>query len=260
MLPHPSTTHKGQNGKVAILSGSKDYYGATVLTSLACLKSGIDLVFPIIPECNRIIQASYSPEFIIKTYPEDYFTSESIALVLDNVKNVDVLIIGPGLGKNKRTLKALNILIPQLNFPLVIDADALYALNTSFKLPNNSVLTPHKTELKELLKKNLPTNQKDLEIEIKHLSENTNATVVLKGPIDIIVNQNEIHLNRTGNESLTKGGTGDILAGLIGGYIAQGLTAYEASKLATKNLGEAGDKLFKQKGYKYLTGELIDIL
>ena len=260
MINHYPTSHKGENGKVCIVSGSRDYYGATVLSALSCMKSGIDLSYLVIPECNRKITASYSPSFIIRSYENSFLCPENIEEIYKLEQKVDCFLIGPGLSKNEKTLEVISLLLLNLKKPLIVDADALYSLSPDTKLPNNSVITPHKKELETILGKKTPSKKEDLEKTLKNLSKKINATVILKGPKDTIVQKDKIAYNTTGNESLTKGGTGDILAGLVTGFIAQNIDSFSSAKLATKILGKAGEKLFAKKKYNYLVEELIEAI
>lgn len=256
MMPcivHKKDSHKGQNGKVLIISGSKDYYGATVLTALSCLKSGVDLVYIYTPEINRQIVASYSPEFIIKTYSSDYFNIGAVNKISSFLDSVDCVLIGPGLSRDDEILFSTKKILEYIKTPIILDADSLYALDKNITLPTNSVVTPHMNEFRFIC------DSLDTE-DIVKISKMLNCTVVKKGRIDIIVQGENYYENETGNESLTKGGTGDILAGLISGFIAQGEKGFDASKRATYELGLASIRLFKEKRYNFLASELINNL
>jgi len=263
MIKHNISSHKGQNGKVCIVSGSRDYYGATILSALSCLKSGVDLVYLIIPECNRVITASYSPAFIIRSYENTFLCPENVGEIYRLEDQVDCFLIGPGLSRNEKTLATVKTLLNKIKKPIVLDADGLYALkdiNTldQISLQNNSVITPHRKELEIIMGEQLLRSRKDLEKTLINLSKKMNSTILLKGKEDLIIYKSKISHNKTGNESLTKGGTGDILAGLVAGFIAQKVDGFTSAKQATKILGQAGDKLFAKKKYNYIVEELLE--
>jgi ADP-dependent NAD(P)H-hydrate dehydratase / NAD(P)H-hydrate epimerase len=247
---HQKDSYKGQNGKVLVISGSKDYYGASVLCGLACFKSGVDLVHLFIPEINRQIVASFAPEFIIKTYNSTILNSEAVGQMYPQMSDYGCVLIGPGLTSDAQVLDALRRFLPLIKVPIVLDADGLNALESDMELPDNSVITPHRQEIKQVCQ---IMKSDDFSV----ISSLLNCTVLVKGTIDYIIFRDNYFENTSGNESMTKGGTGDILAGIIAGLVAQGLSGFEATKKACLVLGNAGDELYKKKGYSYLTSELI---
>ena len=145
-----------------------------------------------------------------------------------------VVVIGPGLGDEKDTTKALKELLSKLEKPTIVEASALLYTNS---LPETTVLTPHRGEFKKL------TGDDPTPENVQKWAKNLNVTILCKGPEDIIANKDELIVNKTGNALLTVGGTGDVLSGLIGGLMAQGEEPIEACQIATDTLGEAANHL-----------------
>lgn len=234
MLSREKNSHKGENGKVMIIGGSNMFHGAPILCSLAAEYSGVDLVFPFIPKSHSSAAKTYSLNLIINTFEEEVLTDKDVRTILTFSKKMDVVVIGPGLGTDSRTKKAVKSILSQLDISTVIDASALmYTTN----LPKNVTLTPHRGEFKEL------TGDDPTPKNVQKWSKNLGATIICKGPEDIIAHDDELAINNTGNSLMTVGGTGDVLSGFIGGLIAQGMTPFDAGKSATEILGRSAENL-----------------
>ncbi|MFH1012437.1 MAG: NAD(P)H-hydrate dehydratase, partial [Candidatus Peregrinibacteria bacterium] len=239
MLERDKRSHKGDNGKVMVIGGNEMFHGAPILCALGAEYSGVDLIFPFIPSCHAQVARTYSLNFIIQYFHETHLTPKDVKPILNFSKKVGVVVIGPGLGTAPETQKAIKELLAKFDVPTVVDASALIYTNN---LPKNVVLTPHHGEFREL-SGDEPTPE-----NVQKFAEQAKATVVCKGPEDIISDGNNTALNKTGNELMTVGGTGDVLAGFIGGLMAQGLTGFEAGKMATRLLGQAADNFKKIHG------------
>lgn len=256
------TSHKGQNGRVLVVGGSEDYSGAPAIAALSSLRSGADLSVVACPSSVSTPIRSYSPDLIVKSLSDDFITPEDVDTLLELSNNVDALIVGCGVGREDDTATALSNLIENVRKPLVIDADALKILDID--LIKNSgvkiVLTPHSSEFKSLFGVKVP-EQLDEKIDtIKQASKDSNATVLLKGSVDVIAFNDELKLNTTGNQGMTVGGTGDCLAGLIGGLLAQGHPSFEASFLGAYINGRAGDLAVQDFGYSFTAMDMLKYL
>ena len=227
-------SHKGQNGKVMVIGGNAMFHGAPILCSLGAEYSGVDLVFPFLPPCHAQVARTYSLNFIIQTFEGDHLTQKDVKKIMEFSEKADVVVIGPGLGKDAGTAKAVRDLLSKLDKPTVIDADALIYTNT---LPKITVLTPHRGEFKNL------TGDEPTAKNVQKLAKNLNATFIVKGPKDIIAGKDELAVNETGNALMTVGGTGDVLSGFIGGLMAQGYNPVEACRTAASILGLAAEQL-----------------
>ncbi len=239
MLKRNVNSHKGDNGKVMIIGGSQMFHGAPILSALAAEHSGADLIFPFIPPCQAESAKSHSLNFIIQTFNENILTSKDVKSIYNMSKKMDAVVIGPGLGTDPKTKRAVKSLLNHLSIPTIVDASAIFYTNT---YPKTTVLTPHRGEFKEMTGDD-PT-EKNVQKWAKHLK----VTIVCKGPEDIIADRDEIAINKSGNSFMTVGGTGDVLSGFIGGLIAQGMEPFDAGKYATRLLGKTAESLTELQG------------
>jgi NAD(P)H-hydrate epimerase len=255
-------SHKGQNGKVLVIGGNSDYSGAPAIAALSSLKSGVDLAIVAVPSNVSNIIKSYSPDLIVKNLSKDFITPHDVDKILELSKNVDSLVIGCGMGLEDETGTALNHLLDRIRKPMVIDADALKLLDLDLieKLGNNIILTPHATEFKELFGIKVPEELEDKIQTILKASASCDSTVLVKGVVDIIASNDKFRLNFTGNPGMTVGGTGDCLAGLVGGLLAQGLDGYEAAFLGAYINGKAGDLAALKYNYNFTATELLNFI
>lgn len=225
-------SNKGTFGKVLNFAGSKNYIGAAYLSTISPLKTGAGLV------------ALASEKEIIKSVsamlPEAIYISPKQGI--ENIKSYSVIMIGCGLGDNKDLLsKVLKTLLNESK-PLVIDADGLNILSKlKTKLPKNTIITPHPLEAARLLGVSLETVLNDLETSAKTLCKKYNCVTVLKSHRTIICDENNFHINKHGNSALAKAGSGDVLAGIIAGLLAQGTGCFEAAKLGVYLHSRAGE-------------------
>lgn len=242
-----ATSRKGENGKVLIIGGSIDYVGAPALAGIAALRAGADLVTIATAEKAAWAINELCPDLITKKLKGDYLTLKNFDEIKELIENADVLLIGPGIGKRKET-NELVIKLLKITKNKVVDADAINSVN--LKEITNAIITPHHGEFNALLKNNKNLNEANLQ---KNLNSNI---ILLKGPIDKIISKDKIKYNRTGNEGMTKGGTGDVLAGLAAGLIAQGNSLFDSAYIAAYINGRAGDILKSRMGYGFLSSDL----
>lgn len=252
------TSHKGQNGRVLIVGGSQDYSGAPSLAALSALKAGADLAVVACPSSVSSAVKSYSPDLIVKNLSKKFIKPKDVDKIMELSKDADVLVVGCGVGKQYETAETLNLLVEKVEKPLVIDADALKILDLDLikDFKYGIVLTPHMGEFKSLFKE-IPQKFPDKIETVKEASKKSNSTIILKGSVDIIAYKDDIKLNSTGNSGMTVGGTGDCLAGLIGGLISQGHIQFEASFLGAYINGVAGDLAAFDRGYHFTATDLI---
>ncbi len=221
--------NKYSAGKVLTIAGSGSLPGAAVLTSTSALKIGSGASILCFPKSIRELIHKKLNEVVVRTYEDDgkeYFSEKNIDELSDKIKWADVIAIGPGLGREKETQKAVISFIKKFKSKLkVIDADAIFALGQGrYKKLNlrNSVLTPHHAEFTNLIGISTSELRKDILKYGKAFVERTGAYLVLKGaPTIIFTPGGDALINTTGNPSLAKFGSGDVLAGFISGLIAQ---------------------------------------
>ncbi|MCK5559842.1 MAG: NAD(P)H-hydrate dehydratase, partial [Thermoplasmata archaeon] len=258
-MPH---YHKGDNGRLLIVGGGP-FTGAPALAGLAAYRTGIDLVRIATPKNTYPIIASYSPNFIVHPLSENYLQPKDVNPILKMITEVDCVIIGPGLGDHRSTKSAVRSIINKSSKPFVIDADAIKAVGeniSTLKSNKNAagVITPHSSEFRILSKEKLPEDLAKKSEMVRHYAKQLNLTIILKGAIDIISDGKNLKLNRTGNPGMTVGGTGDVLAGVVGALIAKGLEPYEAARVGAFVNGYSGDLAFQAHGYSMVATDLIE--
>ncbi len=242
--------HKGENGKLLIIGGSNEYVGCLALAGLAALRTGIDLVYVAAPEKVAWTLNAYSPDLITIKLPGDTLSVEHVDTIKDYADKSDAILIGTGAGQSQKT-KRLMAEIATWKKPKVIDADALKAVD--LHNTKNAILTPHAQEFRLLT--GLEPNQENL---LK--SARPNRVIVLKGSIDLISDGTKVYKNDTGNAGMTVGGTGDILAGTIGGLLATGYDLLDAAIVGTKMSGLSGDMAFTERGYSLLASDVLSYI
>ena len=252
------------NGKVLIVGGSIEYYGAPLLATLAAYKTGADLVYTFVPDCNFDVSRSFYPDFIVRKFHGNYLAEDAVTDIVEFSKTCDCLLIGPGLSDRAATLRATQLILERVNIPTILDASAIQVLTKITRVPLSQpiVITPHINEFELLTSKDLENMEKVKLNAILHtLAKDLHINIVLKGAEDFITSDNgETVINTTGNAGMTVGGTGDVLAGAIASFIAQGVKPFDACKLACYFCGASGDALLKEKGFLYLAGEVASNL
>src|SRR6056297_37217 len=244
ILNRPSKgSHKGKNGQIFILAGNEKYHGALLLASKTAGKIA-DLVFiSSTPENLQLIKELKSrlAEFIAIPGKE----------IPKYLKKADAVLVGPGLGVSEKTKKEVNDLIAKnKNKKIILDADALKIINKSL-LNSQCLVTPHAGEFQKLF------GVKPDRSNVKKMAQKYNCTILLKGEEDIVSSGEELKINETGNPGMTKGGTGDVLAGLITALASRNELFLSACAGAFIN-GLAGDRLQEKKSYYYSASELIE--
>ncbi len=260
LLPNrPNNSHKGTFGNVLNIAGSEFYTGAAYFSSIAALKVG----------CGKVSLSS--AENVLKTVSA--LSPDLIFIPINKLEwknineNYDVFSIGCGLSKTKNAQRIFNKFIKysmQINKPIVIDADGLNILSTlvNIKLPINTILTPHPKELSRLLKVSLNEILSKPDFWIKQCCEKYNCTTILKLHKSLVAdNKGAFYINNTGNSSLSHGGSGDILTGMISGLLAQGLNTFDASCLAVYLHGLAGELASKDlTEYSVLASNILSYI
>ncbi len=257
-----TTSHKGENGTVLVVGGSIKYSGAPVLASRAALRTGADLVITCIPESIANSVRTDSPNMIVRQLEGDYLTPNHIPEILEIFKKFDVMVLGPGMSDNPESLKFVTEILEQVpkNKPIVIDADALKALpeNLAILKKNPIVLTPHKGEFKIVFGDVLKEKWQDQIQIVLEKTKKYNCSVILKGKYDIISDGQKYKINRTGHEGMTVGGTGDVLAGILGAICAVNSNLFRASCAAIYLTGKSGEFAAEDFGNSLLATDVIE--
>lgn len=255
-------SRKGDNGRVLIVGGSIDFYGAPILAALGALYSGADLVHICVPECNFEVTRSIYPDFIVHSFQGNYLNVEAVPHIEELALRAHALLIGPGMGDKDEGVRAVTEIVTTIDRPIVLDADAISAVRRSnFKqkyVTHGLTVTPHDGEFLRLTDKKMPDDFDDRAALVAKTAKHLGINILLKGPKDLIASSDgEMMINQTGNAGMTVGGTGDVLAGVVAGFIAQGLLPpYYACLAAAHIVGLTGDRLFTEKGYSFSATDL----
>lgn len=245
-----ATAHKNDFGHVLCICGSRTMPGAPVLAASAALRSGAGLVTLAFPESiYPVVSAKLTEALLMPLAENEEGTFSVLALkkLLSQLDKYDSIVIGCGMGVNEDTRAVLNAVIENAKVPIVIDADALNILSKDLtvlhKAKSKLVLTPHIGEMHRLtnVDKNIIASEKT-SISRK-FSDHYGVYLVLKGSNTVVSNpvDKRVYINNTGNTGLSKGGSGDVLAGLIGGFIAQKFEFIDALTCAVFVHGYTGD-------------------
>lgn len=270
ILPfRPYDGHKGTFGHLGIVGSSPGMTGAVALSSQAALRSGCGVVTAAIPSSlNPILEEKITEPL---TYPlpegeKGIIDVEAIEDLLLLLKRVDALVLGPGLGRNKGQDLFLAHLLPQINVPFVLDADGLTALSgqtailSQLKVP--VILTPHPGEFSRLTGISIAQIQENRIEVAREWAKKWKIILILKGAYSIIAfPEGEVYLNPTGNSGMATAGSGDVLSGMIGSFLAQGIEAKKAALLGVFLHGLAGDLALKDLGERsIIAGDLIQYI
>ncbi|HGY92303.1 MAG TPA: NAD(P)H-hydrate dehydratase [Planctomycetes bacterium] len=246
--PRPLAAHKGSFGKVVLLAGSRRYAGAAALAAAGAGRGGAGLVVVGTPSSAVPIVRHGAPSRIVRSLPEDSEGRVAFpALRLLRSLEANALVVGPGLDQSDGLTALLARWLPERPEPAVLDADALNLAARDRRIlehPSDAlrVLTPHPGEAARLLGMTTEDVQSDRPAAARALASSTGAVVVLKGHRTVVDDGHRRWTNVTGNPGMATGGMGDILAGLIGALLLQGIPdAVEAVRLAVHVHGRAAD-------------------
>lgn len=259
LLHRENDTHKRNYGHLLIIAGCERMPGAAVLATGGALHSGCGLVT--LHSTERALQATVNsfPSAMLSEEAEEHF-----CVVPENLDKYAVVAVGPGLGRAPGTMNALMdlfVIAGEKKKPMVLDADALTSLSLipdwQDLLPEGSVLTPHMGELRRLF----PHGSDEMRVLLaRELCIYSGCTLVMKGyHTQVFTPSGECLVNQTGGPGLAKGGSGDVLTGLIGGLLARGYSPNDAAALGVWVHGYAGDCLARERSEEaFSSRDLID--
>jgi len=267
--PRTADSHKGTYGHLFILAGSAGKTGAAVMAAQAAMRAGVGLVTLGVPESLNDIFEEKLTEVMTVPLPETAERSlapEALEKILCELAGKTALALGPGISTNAGTAKLVEKLLPKVKVPMLIDADGLNILAIDEtplkKVKAPVVLTPHPGEMGRLLGVLAREVQADRPAAALDLARQFNAPVVLKGARTLVASPaGEFYINPTGNPGMATAGTGDVLTGVIGSFMAQGIDAFGAARLGVYIHGSAGDMAALEKGQQGLiASDIIEAL
>ncbi len=258
-----NNSNKGTYGRVAVIAGSKNMSGAAFLCSKAAYSTGAGLVKIYTHESNRTILQSQLPEAVMMTY-DDY--EGALACIEDALQWATVIVVGPGLGVDTVSERMLYELLMNAEVPMVVDADALNILSNNIELLRTSsvqiIMTPHMKEMSRLIQRPVEEIAKNRFSIAREFAKKMQVTLVLKDAKSIATNGGQqTYMNLAGNNGMSTGGSGDVLAGIIAGMLAGGLTLADAARMGTYVHCRAGDLAAERKGnYAMLASDIISYI
>lgn len=260
--PRPRKSHKGDFGRLLVIGGSETFSGAPALVALAALRAGVDLTYVAAPAKTAYAISSMSPNLITIKLDGKYLNPSNVSGLRRYIEIANTVVLGPGLGLHteaREFVRAIVEAVEGAGKPLLLDADGLKAF-AEFKRPLNVplVLTPHAGEYAVLTGEKLPENFNERVAVVQRTAAELAAVVLLKGPVDIISDGKSFKLNFTGNAGMTVGGTGDVLSGVVGAFLAQQIDPFEATVAGAFVNGAAGDFVFEEKGYHMVSTDLLE--
>lgn len=270
----PAKVKKYDFGLLLIIGGSEFYSGSPALAGLAAFRSGVDMVRIIAPQRAADIIASFSPNLAAYPLEGNWLTKKHLATLLimtESAKEVargnTAVVIGGGMGRSEETQEAILEYLSQISIPVVIDADAIYAVAKRSEILKRSedrppfLLTPHGYEFFVLTGKEIIGLSEEKKIElVKDEAARLGVTILLKGKVDIISDGKEVVLNKIHSPYMTTGGCGDTLAGICGALMARGIDPFTSAQAAAFINGKAGQIAAEKKKDGLLATDLIETI
>lgn len=259
MLPERKPdAHKGDFGRILLLCGSRGYTGAAFFVAMGALRSGAGLVYLGVPESIYAIEAVKLSEPIVFALPEEngMLSKAAMPAVRDRLSGMDAVVIGCGWGQSEGTLAVLELVLKEFAGPVVIDADGINLLARHKNILRGrtgiTILTPHTGEFARL------GYSGDRLSTSLSAARDLGCILLLKGHKTLVTDGNVVYENHTGNPGMATGGCGDVLAGMIGSLVGQGILALQATAAAAWLHGRAGDVCVEELGqYGMLPSDML---
>lgn len=263
--PRASWVHKGNFGSVLVVCGSKLYSGAATFAAVSAVRAGADLVTVCAPLRAADVAAHSLPDLMTFPLKGENLSSRNVTDILDtaHLRRVNSAVIGCGLGRRVTTFSAIHKLIAKLNIPMVLDADALWAIceKPDIVFGKQVVLTPHAGELAGLLGQQKLSDDFDARlVAAKQAASKYHSIVLLKGFVDIVTDGQTTITNNSGTPLMTKGGFGDTLSGIVGALLARGVGLLEATHAGAYINGRAGELAADKKGEGVAASDIFEFI
>lgn len=253
------TAHKGSFGHLLTITGSAGMAGAALLSSYAAIKNGCGLVSACVPLVLRDSFLGQCPEVMTLSPSADastHFTESHLPFVENEIQKRDAVVLGCGLGNNPQTAVFVETLLTTTEKPLLIDADGLNHISGEHLKQRSTptIITPHPRELSRLCGLSTEAIQQDRITTARKLAQEWNVVLLLKGANTVIASPDgQVFINSTGNEGMATAGSGDVLSGMIGSFLAQNHSPLEATLLGAYLHGLSGDCLKEALATSYMS-------
>jgi ADP-dependent NAD(P)H-hydrate dehydratase len=253
--PRAADSHKGTFGKVLVIAGSRGMSGAGVLSASGALRGGAGLVQAAAPDTVVETIAAGNPCYMTIPLPPDgqgRLARAALPRLLEAASGASAVVVGPGLGQSEDVAAVVVGLIAEVDRPLLIDADGLNVLGANPDVLKQRrqpfVLTPHPGEFARLSGSETRAVQANREERATAFARTFGGVLVLKGAGTVVTDGRQVYINTTGNPGMATGGSGDVLSGLVGALLAQGMEAFAAAVLGVYLHGLAGDLARDDRG------------
>jgi hydroxyethylthiazole kinase-like uncharacterized protein yjeF len=249
--------HKGDFGRVLVVGGGP-YVGAPALSAQAALRAGADLAFLAVPDDVAGDVQGFSENLIVDGLVGTRLVPEHVPELLDRASDVDVVVLGPGLGDADTTLAAVEAFLADFDGRAVVDADALQVV-PDVETDATLVCTPHQGELREMGGPRAADDWRERADAVEAFAADLGHTLLVKGARDVVSDGETTRVNRTGNPGMTVGGTGDVLAGATAAMLSTH-DPVPAASVGAYATGDAGDRVVDDHGYGLLATDVLDTL
>jgi NAD(P)H-hydrate epimerase len=249
-------------GHLLVIGGSKLYTGSPILSAMAALRTGVDVVTIITVERAADVAAQYSPNLITYPLKGNFLSMAHLQELLNFTKNKNAITIGGGLWRQATVMDTVVAFLKRTDKPVVIDADAIHAVSGEKDVLQNKpfVVTPNEREFAVLSGKEPTKNVEERIVMVKETAVQLKTTILLKGHISIVSDGERVAISKFGSPFLTKGGTGDTLTGICGSLIAQGNDIFTSACAAAYINGMAGSIAAKELRQAVLATDLIEAI
>ncbi len=263
--PRGLYSHKGDFGHLLIIGGSDVYSGAPALAGMAALRTGVGLALIAAPREVAGTIRSYSPNLIVHSLTGSVVMGDDVNVITQLLTKADAVVLGSGIGLDPRTEKVIPEIVritTEMNKPLLIDADAIKAIRGRIELLGQAgtVITPHAGEFSFISGMDAPSKWRERGPICIEFAKKHSCVLLLKGHDTVITDGKRTRVNPTGNPGMATGGSGDVLSGIIGAFLAQGVDPFLAAVAGAFVHGLAGDLAHKEKGFHMIASDLIDVL
>lgn len=259
--PRSLDSHKGENGVVGIVGGSRIFHGAPYFSSIAALRTGADLTYLAVPNLIATPLRSLAPELIIFPLADSKLTKGAASALLKWLPKIDSLVLGPGIGRQNLdgVKKIVSDVCLERNVRVSLDAEAQSTEVYSYIKGKDCVSTPHPGEFKRVFQIEAGNALEEKISSVKLKAKEFGITLVLKGHESIITDGDLVFVNRTGGAAMTCGGIGDTLSGVIGAMLAKNkdLKSVELAAASSFVVGRAGQLAEGLKGFHITSTDII---
>ncbi|MBQ3203075.1 MAG: NAD(P)H-hydrate dehydratase [Clostridia bacterium] len=246
--PRAADSHKGTYGTLLTVCGSYGMAGAALLCARGALRSGVGLLRAAVPQSVYPLLVEAIPEAVFVPVAEQNgcFSANAIPALIDALTTADAVVVGCGMGRGEEQTTVVRHLLSHSTVPVILDADGINAVTPHILTEETRmaplIVTPHPGEMARLMGISTAEVQANRYEVACRLAREVNAVVVLKGHHTLVASPDgTVMENHTGNSGMATGGSGDVLAGLIGSLVAQGVSPYEAAVCGVYLHGAAGD-------------------